>query len=128
MELNHSYWLVSDRLKSLFEVFYPAAFAFQACDAALRDGSPGPVYWLCDVVRVLDAFGDETLRKIRGPGYRGFFGDKSLAFDESLIGTSHIFRTPYSRGAEFCDQSLKDACKVAGMKRVAFHACFVGRS
>src|SRR5262249_39108536 len=78
MELYHSYWLISDRLKSLFEAVDPPAFAFQACDVKLRDGSPGPVYWLCDVVRVLEAFGEPTLQDIQryrestGLRYRGF--------------------------------------------------------
>jgi hypothetical protein len=43
LELFHSYWLVSNRLKSLFEELDPSAFAFQSCDVALRDGSPGPI-------------------------------------------------------------------------------------
>jgi hypothetical protein len=65
IELFHSYWLVSGRLKLLFEATDLRAFAFQACDVKLRNGSPGPVYWLCDVIRVLDAFGEKTLDKIR---------------------------------------------------------------
>jgi len=58
IELFHSYWLVSDRLKLLFESVDPFAFAFQACDVSLRDGARGPVYWLCDIIRVLEAFGE----------------------------------------------------------------------
>jgi hypothetical protein len=129
IELYHSYWLVSDRLKLLFEAFDPPAFAFQACDVKLRDGSMGPVYWLCDVVRVLEPFAESTLREIEqyrertGLRYRGFLGDKTLVFNEALIGDSHIFRTPYSRGNVFCDQSLKDACKGAGIMGIAFHDC-----
>jgi hypothetical protein len=130
IELYHSYWLISDRLKSLFEKIDPSAFAFQACDVKLRDGSPGPVYWLCDVVRVLEAFGERTLQDIQtyrertGLTYRGFYGVRdALAFNESIIGDSHIFRTPYSRDDVFCDQSLKDACRAAGIKGVSFHDC-----
>jgi hypothetical protein len=129
IELYHSYWLISDRLKSLFEAFDPAAFAFQACNVRLRDGSPGPAYWLCDVIRVLDAFGEDTLQEIRryqektGYRYRGFSGEKSLVFNEPVIGPSHIFVTPYSRADVFCDQGLKDACKAAGIKGVAFNDC-----
>ena len=65
----------------------PQAFAFQTCDVALRDGSPGPVHWLCDVVRVLEAFGEPKLRDIRqfrektGFTHRGFAGVKDLVFD-----------------------------------------------
>jgi Protein of unknown function (DUF1629) len=130
IERFHSYWLISDRLKVLFESIDPQAFAFQACDVELRDGSGGPVYWLCDVVRVLDAFGESTLQDIRryrertGFTYSGFLGDKALVFNEAIIGDSHIFRTPYSFMDVFCDQSLKDACKQAGIKGVRFYNCF----
>ena len=124
IELFHSYWLVSDRLKLLFEATDPQAFAFQACDVKLRNGSPGPVYWLCDVIRVLDAFGEKTLDEIRRLGYRGYFGNKTLIFNESVIGESHIFRTPYSQGAVFCDQHMKDVCKNTEIKGIQFHKCF----
>jgi hypothetical protein len=127
IELFHSYWLISDRLKLLFESVDPSAFAFQACDVRLSDGSTGPVYWLCDVVRVVDAFGDSTLQDIRRYRektrlmYLGFMSAKALEFNDSVIGNCHIFRTPYSRDDVFCDQSLKDACKDAGIEGVAFH-------
>src|SRR5262245_54897964 len=114
IELYHSYWLISDRLKVLFESVDPTAFAFQACDVRLSDGSPGPGYWLCDVVRVLEAFGGSTLEEIRKSGgeagYYNLIGSReTLVFNESIIGESHIFRTPYHT-AVICDQILKDAC------------------
>jgi hypothetical protein len=130
LELFHSYWLISDQLKRVFEAVDGPAFAFQACDVRLSDGSPGPVYWLCDVVRVLDAFGEKTLAEIRryrertGNRYRGFIGDTTLVFNEEVIGDARIFRTPYSPGDVFCDQVMKDACASAGMKGVRFRKCF----
>jgi hypothetical protein len=129
IELYHSYWLISDRLKSVFEAVDPPAFAFQACDAKLRDGSPGPVYWLCDVVRVLEAFGEPTLQDIqryrqRTGQYPGFLiSRETLVFNESVIGDTNIFRTPYSYDV-FCDQIMKDACKEAGIKGIKFHKLF----
>ncbi len=122
VEPFHSYWLISDRLKVLFESIDPHVFAFQACDVKLSDGSMGPVYWLCDVVRVLDAFVQGTLEDMRtyrertGLIYRGFLGDKTLVFNEAIVGDSQIFRTPYSFNDVFCDQSLKDACKLFAIK------------
>ena len=131
IELYHSYWLISDRLKSVFEAVDPPAFAFQACDVKLRDGSPGPVYWLCDVVRVLEAFAEPTLQDIQryrqstGLRYLSFLNvSKALVFNESIIGDSHIFRTTYSLGDVFCDQTMKDACKEAGIKGIKFYNCF----
>src|SRR5216684_3227010 len=130
LELFHAYWLISDRLKSLFESFDPAAFAFQTCDVQLCDGSAGPAYWLCDIVRIIDPFGERTLQEIRryrertGERYCSFIGNKDLIFKEDAVGNTHIFRTPYSWADVFCDQSLKDACRNSGMKGVQFRATF----
>jgi hypothetical protein len=124
IELYHSYWLISDRLKSLLKAIDLPAFAFQACDVNLCDGSPGPVYWLCDVVRVLEAFDESTVQQFRsGAKKAGLIGDKTLVFNEAVIGDSHIFRTPYSPPNVFCDQVMKDACKAARMKGVQFYDC-----
>jgi hypothetical protein len=130
IELFHSYWLISDQLKTLFEAFDPAAFAFQPCDVRLRDESPGPAYWLCDVVRVIEAFGQRTVQEIQefrertGSKYMGLMTKKNdLDFNEDVIGPSRIFRTPYSREDTFCDPTLKDACKAAGIRGVAFYDC-----
>jgi hypothetical protein len=130
LELCQSYWLISDRLKRVFETVDASAFSYQACDVRLRDGSPGPVYWLCDVLRVLEAFGAKTLAEIRryrettGYQYRGFIGDTTLVFSEEAIADAHIFRTPYSQNDVFCDQVMKDACASAGIKGISFRKCF----
>jgi hypothetical protein len=116
MEEFHSYWLISYPLKVLFESIDPQAFAFQSCDVKFRDGSTGPVYWLCDVVRVLDAFGDITLQEIRRH-------HMAAVFKENIVGDSHIFRTPYSVADVFCDQELKDACKRARIKGIGVEDC-----
>jgi hypothetical protein len=125
IELYHSYWLISDRLKALFESLDPQAFAFQACDVTLRDGAPGPAHWLCDVVRVLEAFDEPTVQKINKN--RSLFPflrhDRVLVFDETAIGEARVFRTPQWLSDVFCDQAVKDACKAAGMKGLRFADC-----
>jgi Protein of unknown function (DUF1629) len=94
-----------------------------ACDVRLSDGSPGPAYWLCDVVRILESFDQNTSDDLRKHPYRGLLGYYSLAFDEEAIGSAHIFCTPYAVNV-FVDQSVKDACLQAGMKGTKFVACF----
>ena len=125
IELYHSYWLVSDRFKSLFESVDPDAFAFQACEVALHDGSPGPVHWLCDVVRVLEAFDEATRQALRENRNRfpALRNARALVFDEAAIGEARIFRTPQWLSDVFCDQGVKDACKAAGLKGVRFVDC-----
>jgi hypothetical protein len=120
IEPYHAYWLISDQMKALFETIDPQAFAFQACDVTYSDGSQGPAYWLCDVIRVLEAFDASTVAKATG----SFLGDTTLVFNETAIGNARIFRTRYSFLEVFCDQSLKDACKSAGIKGARFFPCF----
>ena len=122
-ELFHAYWLVSDRLKRLFEELDPAAFAFLACDVRLAGGSPGPGYWLCDVVRVIEAFDENTSDDLRKHPHRGLLGYYSLVFNEQSIGSAHVFCTPYAVNV-FADQSFKDACQRAGIKGMKFTPCF----
>lgn len=122
IELYHSYWLVSDRLKSLFKSVDPEAFAFQACDVTVHDGSPGPGHWLCDVVRVLEAFGESTRQELRANRHRfpALRNARALVFDEAAIGAARVFRTPQWLSDVFCDQGVKDACRAAGIKGVRF--------
>ena len=125
IELFHSYWLISGQLKSLFHSLDPQAFAFQACHVTLRDGAPGPEHWLCDVVRVIEAFDELTRQELsrnrnRFPALRNA---RALAFDEPAIDTARFFRTPQWISDVFCDQGVKDACKAAGMKGLRFVDC-----
>lgn len=131
IELYHFYWLISDLLKFIFEAVDPSAFVFQECDVFLRDGSPGPSYWLCDVVRIIEAFSDETSNALRGYRKRAGFNvsfsarnNDDLVFNESAVNGHHVFITPYSAAHVFCDQVLKDACREAGIKGISFEKLF----
>ena len=117
-------WIVSERLKQVFEATDHEGFAFTACDFTLADGSPGPQYYLCNVVRTLDALNEEEseVRIKHEPSGRkiySFRGGARLAFRAEVIGLSHVFRTPYSRDV-FCDALLRDACKAAGLTGLWF--------
>jgi hypothetical protein len=132
LELFHAYWLVSDRTKSVFEAVDPAGFAFLACDVRLPRGDyDGPPYWLCDVVRVLDAL-DEAQSHLKigiredraysdfGKKYYSFSGGRELVFRDDAIGDAHVFRIEYLQAVVICDQTMKDACKAGGLKGIKF--------
>lgn len=116
-------WLVSERLKQIFEAVDPEGFVFATCDFTLADGSKGPQYYLCDVLRTIDALDEEaSVLKIKYERdfdtgeevkYYSFVGQCYLAFKQDVLGEYHIFRTPFS-GIVFCDQMLRNACQVAG--------------
>jgi hypothetical protein len=125
IELFHSYWFISDRMKVLFETLDPEAFAFNRCDVSLADGTPGPKHWLCDVVRVLDAFAEPTRQQLAERNTKIFKlrDDRALVFDEQAIGSARFFRTPYMLPLVFCDDGVKQACKAGGMRGVRFKEC-----
>lgn len=132
LELYHDYWLVSDRAKTVLQAVDSEGFAFQACEVRLPHGSySGSQYWLCDVVRVLDAVDEECSRLEigirRDPKYSDF-GKKyyslvrgaELVFKADVIGAAHIFRMAFLRTAIICDQALKDACTAADLAGIKF--------
>ena len=132
LELCDHWWLISDRTKAVFETLDPDAFVFVPCVVRMPHACyDGPNYWLCDVVRVLDAL-DESQSRLRigirddtryrdyGRKYYSFLPDTKLVFREAIIGNAHIFRMAHRDSAVICDQDLKDACKSAGLKRIRF--------
>jgi Protein of unknown function (DUF1629) len=115
------YWFVSDRVKAVFESVDPEAFEFLKCRVQLRDGSAGPLYWLCDVVRVLDAI-DEAKSNIMiataddGSKVYHAIGRPDIAVRGEVVGSHHIFRAKYSEEWRLCDETLRMACVKAGVK------------
>jgi hypothetical protein len=113
-------------MKTVLESVDPEGFAFLQCEVRLANGEPGPVSWLCDVLRILDAI-DEAASRVQIkylPQYNAkvyqLAGGANLVFREHIIGAAHIFRLAHLRPVIFCDEQVKDACKAAGLKGVHF--------
>jgi len=132
LEPYYSWWLISDRTKVVFERLDPEAFRFVPCDLRAAPGIYNwSGYWLCDVVRVLDAL-DESQSRLKigirddiraldhGMKYYEFCLTSKLVFREAEIGKAHIFHMAYCGSTVICDQEFKDACKSAGLKRISF--------
>lgn len=87
----------------MFDSVDPEGFAFAACDFTLADGRLGPQFYFCNVVRTLDALDEKASRlKIEiGDFVNGKYycraGGACLVFKENVVGSAHIFRTPFSR-------------------------------
>jgi hypothetical protein len=117
-------WILSEPLKQAFEAVDPEGFTFVASDFILADGSPAPQRYLCNVVRTLDALDEEASKLkietsddyVNGKFYSRA-GGASLAFREAIVGSAHIFRTPFSDQV-FCDRVLCDALKRAKLTGV----------
>jgi hypothetical protein len=132
LELFNAYSLVSDRMKVVFQAIDPDAFAFVRCELTVPRGKyDGPDYWLCDVVRVLDALDEaESRLKIERRGepdypyasekHYSIAGASELAFRKDVIGNAHVFRMAHGEGIVICDDVLKEACRTAGLKGIKF--------
>ncbi|MDE2377385.1 DUF1629 domain-containing protein [Bradyrhizobium sp.] len=124
MQLD-AYWLISDRMKLLLETVDPDGFDFLDCDVRLPDGKPGPGYWFCDVVRVVEAI-DETRSRMnighhQKTGIKFYhLGNADLKFREDFPRDVHVFRDVLLDSYVFCDQELKDACKLASLRGLKF--------
>jgi hypothetical protein len=130
LESYGGYWLVSDRMRRVLEEVDAEGFAFAPCDYVLPDGSLGPQYHLCDVVRTLDAL-DEQASKLRikfvkdhDSGeeikIRGLSGTTKLIFRAEVVGPAHIFRQECLSADPICDAAMRDACTEIGLTGIQF--------
>ncbi|MBR0756565.1 DUF1629 domain-containing protein [Bradyrhizobium jicamae] len=125
VEQFHDYWLVSDRIKTVLARLDPDGVAFVKCHSSCKHGGPAPTYWLCDVLRLLEAVDEEKSRLTikgdsQGHKWYSFVGGASLVIREDVVASAHIFRLSFSLSNIVCDQELKDACKDAGLKGITF--------
>lgn len=115
------YWLVSGRLREVMAAVDPGAFAFRETAYRLADGAMGGPYFLCDVIRTIDAL-DEAASHLKiivsddyeEGKYYDLTGDARLAFKREAIVDAHAFRLPYYEGV-FCDHIFKNAVEGAGI-------------
>jgi|EndMetStandDraft_5_1072996.scaffolds.fasta_scaffold115293_2 hypothetical protein len=123
-ELFHDFWLVSDRMKRVLESVDREGVAFLRCETRSLRGT-APAYWLCDIVRKLDVI-DEEKSNVEiledGTDFRRYSGMavSSFVFREEAIGSAHIFRPRFLETRVICDQTMKDACKAAGVRGLSF--------
>ncbi|WP_313274863.1 DUF1629 domain-containing protein [Stenotrophomonas sp.] len=115
------YWLISQRLRKVMESVDSDAFVFADVDYRLADGSKGPMVFLCDVVRTLDALDEDASEldiKISDDyedgKYYSLAGGSRLAFKRDVLGEAHVFRLPF-HGGVFCDRAFKGAVEAAGI-------------
>ncbi|MBR0756566.1 DUF1629 domain-containing protein [Bradyrhizobium jicamae] len=133
LEEDGAFWLVSDRAKVVFEAVDPGGFVFLPCAVRVPRGVwEGPRYWLCEVVRVLDALdevhsrfvkigiGDDPSHRDFGKKFYNFSMRTQLVFDEERVGDARAFRMAYYEYCVICNQDMKDACKRAGLKGILF--------
>lgn len=121
-------WVVSEALRQVFLRVDPEAFAFVPCDFTLADGSPGPQYYLCNVLRTLNAL-DEARSRVKikldhdhqtGQDVKLYsvLGGASLIFKADAVANAHIFRQERLGASPICDRVMSDALLAAKLNGV----------
>lgn len=109
------YWLVSEGLKAVLETVDPEGTEFSPTRFIRADGSEHKKFYLCDVIRSLDAVDEDAsdLRIITEGFPEGKFyrvaGGASLAFKRDVVAGSHIFRLKFNDALIVCDRQMRDA-------------------
>lgn len=121
------YWIVSPAMRSVLERVDPEAVEFRPCETLLLTGEPGPERWLCLVTRALQGVVDlersEYLQLSRASNGKPTLMEKVttiFSFRPDVLRGAHLFRVAEMGTTIFCDQSVKDACRAADVKGVAF--------
>lgn len=119
------YWLVSERLKNVFESTDADAFQFSPCSFIAKDGTQSPPYYLCDVVRTIEALDrenssfkteiDHDFETGEACELISFLGGASLSFHRDAIGSAHVFRMAENELAIICDRVMYEAIRNAGI-------------
>lgn len=121
-------WIVSEPLKQLFEQMDAEAFAFVACDFSHADGSPGPQYYLGNVLRRIDAL-DEASSRVsikldhnyqtgKDDKIYSLVGGANLVFKQDVVGDANIFRQERMGAPPICNRSMFDALSAASFSGV----------
>ena len=122
-------WLVSARAKQVFQAVDKNAFVFRKATTHILDNSgerAGPDYFLCDVVRFVDAV-DEGRSEVRVEEAQAnrqrsvlvFLGAKNV-FRRSAVGDSKIFRLMFTPDTIACTETLRGGVMEAELTNVTF--------
>lgn len=116
-------WLVSDRLKALFERIDPDSFAFVRAEVNYENfGEPGPGFWFCDIVRTLDCIDEQNSKilyydNVSWTSYRQLIDVKMLP---DVVGAAHAFRLKKQHQNQIVDDVIAEAIKFEDLKGFRF--------
>lgn len=123
------FWVVSKKMKTVFETVDPGACDYRPCEVVLPSGETGPERWLCTVTRAFVGAVDEAasrdLEIWEGrDGKRGYSWNLTteLRLKSNVVGSAHLFRVAEMYREPLGDQIMKEACSAAGIKGLRFRA------
>lgn len=127
--LGRGLWLVSENCKRVLERVDPEAFEFLKVETRIERAGEfisGPQYWLCDVIRFLDALDEAKTRGVTVKIYPGGIKrveirgrDKQVFFRRS-IGNAKVFRLLHAPWGVYVTAELVDAVRAEGITNFDF--------
>jgi hypothetical protein len=117
-------WLVSDRLKGLFERIDREAFVFQRAEVDYSNfPEPGAGYWFCYFMRELDCVDEEhsVIRYFDNvPGIKAYDALLDIKMRPEVVGSAHAFRLKYDNSRSIVDDVIVAAVKVEKIRGFEF--------
>jgi hypothetical protein len=118
-------WLVSDRLKEIFERLDPEAFVFQSVIVDYSNLShPGPDLWFCYFMRELDCV-DEARSEIvyqKNIAWKNYIHLIEVIMRPEAVASAHAFRLKYATLKLIVDDVIVDALRAENIRGVEFVA------
>ncbi|MGQ0682920.1 imm11 family protein [Bradyrhizobium sp.] len=116
-------WLVSDRLKNLLERIDPEAFAFERAEVDYSNfDEPGPAFWFCDIVRMLDCVDEENsvIRYQEDISWTNYLALIDVRMKPEIVGAAHAFRLTKSTLIQIVDDVIVKAAKAEKIRGFRF--------
>ena len=116
-------WLISDRLKKLFERLDPETFVFQKADVDYSNfPEPGPDYWFCYIMRVLDCVDEEhsAIGYQQNITWKVYIHLIDIKMRPDVVGSAHAFRLKYGSLMLIVDDIVVDALKAEKIRGFSF--------
>lgn len=116
-------WLVSDRLKTLLEGLDPDAFAFMRTEVDYSNfDEPGPGFWFCDIVRMLDCVDDERSKVTyyEDAPFKAYRALIDIKMRPEVVGDAHAFRLTRATLKQIVDDAFVKAIKAQKIRGFRF--------
>lgn len=118
-------WIVSDAARNVFQDVDDKAFVWRKARVVTKEGATLDLsYWVCDIVRHLDALDERRsapLIEITPAGLRRASPNVALesVFNVEAIGAAHVFRGVF-HPLVHCDDAFKVSCERANLSGITF--------
>ncbi|WP_420969190.1 imm11 family protein [Bradyrhizobium sp. B120] len=120
------FWMVSDRLKALFERLDPdpQAFVFQLVEVDYSNfPEPGPGCWFCYFMRELDCVDEERSELTyydNIPAIKAYRALVDVKMRPDVIGSAHAFRLKFADMQSIVDDLIVDVVTTEKIRGFAF--------